>query len=143
MPLPLQIAAEPQGVPLSDRQKDLSIALRLTYLTLAWMTVEGAASVALGVVSKSILLIAFGIDSGIELFSAFLLLWRLRAEAGGKADAARVEAVERRASKWAGYALYALALYVVATSIYGLVVHHAANAQESVWGVAIGVVAAV
>jgi divalent metal cation (Fe/Co/Zn/Cd) transporter len=143
MPVSLQIAAEPQIVLPSDRQKDLRIALRLTYLTLAWMTVEGVSSVALGVVSKSLLLLAFGIDSGIELFSAFILLWRLRAEAGGKADAAKVEVIERRASKWAGYALYALAVYVVATSVYGLLAYHVANTRQSVWGVAIGVVAAV
>lgn len=41
-------------------------------------------------------------DSVIELFSAAVLLWRLRIEASGRADAAIIEAVERRASRLVG-----------------------------------------
>src|SRR5947207_11199287 len=81
------------------RSQDVRLALLLTYITLGWMTVEGAASLLLGWASKSLLLEAFGIDSVIELFSAGVLLWRLRIEASGFADEARVEAVEHRASR--------------------------------------------
>jgi divalent metal cation (Fe/Co/Zn/Cd) transporter len=144
--VPFTIALSPppamSALPAS-RCADVRLALRLTYLTLAWMTVEGVSSVALGVISRSLLLVAFGIDSGIELFSASVLWWRLRVEAGGRADAERIERVERRASKLAGYALFALAIYVVATSAYGMLAHHASDPRESVWGVLIGVVAAV
>lgn len=118
-------------------------ALLLTYLTLGWMTIEGAAAIVLGLLSKSLLLEAFGIDSGVELFSAFVRLWRLRVEASGKADEARVESVERRASKLAGYALYVLALYVLASSAFGLLAHRLTDTHQSVWGILIGVVAAV
>jgi hypothetical protein len=76
------------------------LALLLTYITLGWMTIEGAASLLLGWASKSLLLEAFGIDSIIELFSATVLLWRLRIEASGRADEAQVEAVEHRAFDW-------------------------------------------
>ena len=55
------------------------------------MTIEGAASLLLGWASKSLLLEAFGFDSIIELFSATVLLWRLRIEASGRADEAQVE----------------------------------------------------
>src|SRR5216684_4319343 len=96
--------------PINQRAADLQLALLLTYITLGWMTIEGAASLLLGWASKSLLLEAFGIDSVIELFSAGVLLWRLRIEASGRADEARVEAVERRASKWVGYTLYFLVL---------------------------------
>src|SRR6266702_2097776 len=88
---------------IRERFDDVRLALLLTYITIGWMTVEGAASLLLGWASKSLLLEAFGIDSVIELFSAGVLLWRLRIEASGRADAARVEAVERRASRWVGY----------------------------------------
>src|SRR6267378_2234231 len=87
--------AKPQPV---RRSGDIELALRLTYITLGWMTIEGAASLLLGWVSKSLLLEAFGIDSIIELFSAGVLLWRLQIEARGRADRVRVEAVEHRAS---------------------------------------------
>jgi len=65
-------------------------ALLLTYITLGWMTIEGAASLLLGWTSKSLLLEAFGIDSVIELFSAAVLLWRLRIEASGTATSEHV-----------------------------------------------------
>src|SRR5436190_13006140 len=80
-----------------SRADDLRLALALTYITLGWMTIEGTASLLLGWLSKSLLLEAFGIDSVIELFSAAVLLWRLRVEAGGSASGDHAEAVERRA----------------------------------------------
>src|SRR5882762_6958428 len=98
-----------------ERADDVRLALILTYITLGWMTIEGAASLILGWASRSLLLDAFGIDSLVELFSASVVLWRLHIEAGGRADQSDVALVERRASKWAVYALYALALYVVAS----------------------------
>src|SRR6202171_3740146 len=104
---------EAKSQPIRQRAEDIQLALRLTYITLGWMTIEGAASLLLGWASKSLLLEAFGIDSLIELFSAGVLLWRLRVEAGGTADETRVEAVERRASKRVGYTLYFLVVYVV------------------------------
>ncbi len=79
---------------LDSRARDLKRALLLTYITLGWMTIEGAAALLLGWVSKSLLLEAFGIDSLIELFSGGVLLWRLRVEASGAATAEHVEAVE-------------------------------------------------
>src|SRR5438552_17069036 len=115
---------EAQPQPVRQRSADVQLALRLTYITLGWMTIEGAASLLLGWASKSLLLEAFGIDSVIELFSAGVLLWRLRVEANGSADQRRVEAVEQRASKWVGYTLYFLVLYVVVNSAYGLFLAH-------------------
>jgi len=132
--------SEPQSI--RQRADDVRLALLLTYITLGWMTIEGAASLLLGWVSKSLLLEAFGIDSVIELFSAGVLLWRLQVEARGRADAARVEAVERRASRWVGYTLYFLVLYVVFNSAYGLFfAHRVTDTHESVWGILIGLVA--
>ena len=131
---------KPQSV--RERSQDIQLALRLTYITLVWMVIEGAASLLLGWASKSLLLEAFGIDSVIELFSAGVLLWRLQVEASGRADEARVEGVERRASKWVGYSLYFLVLYVVFNSAYGLfVAHRITDTHESAWGILIGLVA--
>jgi hypothetical protein len=62
---------------IRERFDNVRLALLLTYITIAWMTIEGAASLLLGWASKSLLLEAFGIDSVIELFSAAVLLWRL------------------------------------------------------------------
>ena len=118
----------------------MAVALRLEAVTIAWM-VE-AVCIGAGVAAKSLLLVAFGVDSLVELGSACLLYWRLSREArtvpGGDAS---VEAVERRTAKIGGYLLYALGLYVIVQSIYGL--SHRYSAKESWWGIAITVVAAV
>src|SRR5205823_12710302 len=90
---------------IRERSDDVRLALFLTYITIAWMTIEGAASLLLGWASKSLLLEAFGIDSVVELFSAGVLLWRLKVEANGLANETLVEAVERRAARWVGYSL--------------------------------------
>src|SRR3981081_143891 len=135
----LERPGEPQT---PERADDVRLALLLTHITLGWMTIEGAASLLLGWASKSLLLEAFGIDSVIELFSAGVLLWRLRVEASGRADEARVEAVERSASKWVGYTFHFLVLYVVFNSVYGLfVAYRVTDTHESAWGILIGLVA--
>jgi divalent metal cation (Fe/Co/Zn/Cd) transporter len=126
----------------SSRADNLKRALLLTYITVGWMTIEGAAALLLGWASKSLLLEAFGIDSVIELFSGFVLLWRLRVEASGAASAERAEEVERRAARYVGYSLYALVAYVVLNSGYGLfVAKRITDTHESVWGILIGVIA--
>jgi divalent metal cation (Fe/Co/Zn/Cd) transporter len=63
-------------------------------------------------------LIAFGVDSLIELASAGVLLWRLTIEIRDGAEFS--EAIERRASKMAAALLFILAAYVIATAAYGL-----------------------
>ncbi len=131
-----------RSVEVSSRATDLRIALWLTYITIGWMTIEGAASLLLGWASKSLLLEAFGIDSVIELFSAVVLLWRLRVEASGAASAERAEEVERRAARYIGYSLYALVVYVAFNSGYGLfIAKRITDTHESVWGIVIGLVA--
>lgn len=130
--------------PVRHRSDDVRLALLLTYITLGWMTIEGAAALLLGWASKSLLLEAFGIDSLIELFSGGVLLWRLRVETTGVATSEHVEAVEHRAAKWVGYLLYVLVVYVAFNSGYGLfVAKRITDTHESVWGILIGVVAKV
>jgi divalent metal cation (Fe/Co/Zn/Cd) transporter len=127
-----------------NRAADIRLALLLTYITLGWMTVEGGASLFLGWLSKSLLLEAFGIDSVVELFSAAVLLWRLKVEVRGDAGLERVEAVERRAAKLVGSTLYVLAVYVALNSAYGLFISpRLTDTHESAWGIVIGLVAKV
>src|SRR5260370_20044507 len=86
-------------------------ALRLEALSIVWMIVEAGAAIGAGVLAHSILLMAFGVDSGIELLSAGALYWRLDREARSMpGDDADVERIERRTARFAGWLLYALAL---------------------------------
>lgn len=119
----------------------MQTALRLEVLTIGWMLVEASASIGAGVAAGSVLLLAFGADSVIELISACVLFHRLRKEANGAAhDGEESEALERRASQIAGYLLFALAAYVVLQSGYGLLHRHLA--ETSGLGLAVALVAA-
>src|SRR5947208_6424803 len=128
----------------ATRAEAVRLALQLTYITIGWMTIEGAAALLLGWASKSLLLEAFGIDSVIELFSAAVLLWRLRVEANGVATSEHVDRVERRAARLIGYSLYGLVAYILLNSSYGLfIAKRITDTHESVWGILIGAVAKV
>jgi divalent metal cation (Fe/Co/Zn/Cd) transporter len=116
-------------------------ALKLEALTLAWMVIEASGAIGAGVMARSVLLLAFGADSIIELVSAGLLYRRLSFEANAApGQQEQLEAIEKKTARISGYLLYALALYVVLQSLYGLLHRHTA---ESSWmGLAIAVVAA-
>ena len=78
------------------------------------MVVEAAVALASGVTAGSISLIAFGLDSLIELASAGLLIWRLNVELRRGQSVA--EEAERTASRIGGALLFALAAYIVAAA---------------------------
>jgi divalent metal cation (Fe/Co/Zn/Cd) transporter len=91
-------------------------AFRLEYATLAWMLVEAAVAIWAGAVAASVSLLAFGIDSLIELASAGVLIWRLTVEL--RHGQVFAESAERAASRIAGGLLLALAAYVVAAACW-------------------------
>ena len=55
--------------------------IRLAWFIVVWDLIEGAVAVTAGLAAGSIALIGFGIDSGIEVFAASVVLWQLRAGA--------------------------------------------------------------
>ena len=93
-------------------------AFRLEYLTIGWMVIEAGVAISSGVAARSITLLAFGIDSLIELASACVLIWRLTVELRHGQSVA--ESVERRASRTGGALLFALAAYVVIAAGWSL-----------------------
>ena len=89
-----------QAVNQVDRAALVRQAFWLEYLTLAWMTVEAVVAIGSGVVANSLTLVAFGIDSFIELASACVLVWRLNVEL--RRGEAFAERAEQTASKIGG-----------------------------------------
>ena len=85
--------------------------LLLVAASVAWMVIEGAVSVTAGLEAGSVALLAFGIESFIELGSDITVAWRLSVEQRG-GDAEQVERVERRASRIAAAFLFLLAAYI-------------------------------
>jgi divalent metal cation (Fe/Co/Zn/Cd) transporter len=93
-------------------------AFRLEWFTAGWMLIEAAVAIGSGVVASSLSLVAFGIDSLIELASAGVLLWRLDVEMRRGVEFS--EKVEDRASRIGAVLLFALAAYVLVSAAYGL-----------------------
>ena len=93
-------------------------AFRLEYFTLAWMVIEAGVAIGAGVSARSITLLAFGIDSLIELASAGVLIWRLTVEL--RHGQSFAESAERAASRIGGALLFALSAYVAAAAGWGL-----------------------
>jgi len=93
--------------------------LWLVGATLAYNVVEAGIALAAGAAAESIALLGFGLDSGIEVAAAAVLLWRLRLETRG-ADGERLERAERRVHRFVGGTFLALALYVSGQAVWML-----------------------
>ena len=122
----------------TKRAADLRTGVRVEVFTVVWMVVEAAVSVGAGLLARSALLTAFGIDSVIELVSGAILLWRLAVEARGE-DTEHIERAEHRAAWVVALSLALLCLYVLVTAIYGLVTQ--AHPDSSLAGILISTAA--
>jgi divalent metal cation (Fe/Co/Zn/Cd) transporter len=82
------------------------------------MTIEAVVAIAAGVTAGSLVLIAFGLDSVIELASAGVLMWRLSVELhhGQRFS----ENAERIAARVGGALLFLLATYVTIAAVWHL-----------------------
>jgi divalent metal cation (Fe/Co/Zn/Cd) transporter len=100
-----------------DRATVLRLAKRarmLSWLSLAWMTVEGAVAIAAGLAAGSVALIGFGLDSAIEGFASVIIIWRFT---GHRIHS---HAAEGRAQKLVAVQFFLLAPYVAAESVRAL-----------------------
>jgi divalent metal cation (Fe/Co/Zn/Cd) transporter len=122
---------------LQSRRVLVRQAFFLEYVTVAWMMIEAVVAIGSGVAAHSITLLAFGIDSLIELSSAGVLIWRLTVEL--RRGQSFAEDAERKASRIGGALLFALAAYVVAAAGWSL---WTGRGQEFSWpGLLVSVIA--
>jgi divalent metal cation (Fe/Co/Zn/Cd) transporter len=104
----------------------------LSWLSLFWMTIEGAVAIAAGVAAGSIALVGFGLDSAIEGFASVIIIWRFTGH--------RVfsQVAEERAQRLVAVQFFLLAPYVTFESVRTLV---AGEHPEVSWvgiGLAVG-----
>jgi divalent metal cation (Fe/Co/Zn/Cd) transporter len=121
------------------RTVQVRAGIRVEVITIAWMVVEAAAAIGAGVVARSVLLTAFGLDSVIELVSGGVLLWRLLVEASDRA-LERVERAENRAAWVTGIGLALLCIYVVVLALVALATR--TKPESSLVGIGLSIVAA-
>lgn len=88
-------------------------AITLASVTIAWNVLEAIAAITAGAASQSVGLISFGLDSSIEVASAFVVLWQFR----GGHDEQR----ERVALRAIAISFFALAAYAGLQALVNLV----------------------
>lgn len=118
----------------TGRDRAARTALALVAATLAYNVVEAVIALASGVAADSIALLGFGLDSGIEIGAAAIVLWRLSLETRG-VTGERLERAERRAHRFVGVAFLALAAWVSFQAVWGLA--RADAPRESLVGIAL------
>lgn len=124
-----QLAGDPTW--LADARR----ARLLAWISLGWMTVEGAVGIAAGVAAGSIALVGFGLDSAIEGFASIIVIWRF---SGSRTLS---ETAERRAQKLVALSFLLLAPYVAVVATRDLVT---GSHPDTSWiGIALAVVSLV
>ena len=120
--------------PVISRERYAELAARvrlLSWLSLAWMTVEGAVALAAGFAASSIALVGFGLDSVIEGAASVIIVWRFT----GSRTFSRT--AETRAQKLVAIQFFILAPYITIESIRALI--DGEHAQTSWVGIGLAV----
>jgi divalent metal cation (Fe/Co/Zn/Cd) transporter len=99
-----------------DRYEHLAGRVKLlSWLSLVWMTVEGAVAIGAGIVAGSIALVGFGLDSAIEGFASVIVIWRFTGRRVFSHEA------EERAQRLVAVQFFLLAPYVAVESTRALI----------------------
>jgi divalent metal cation (Fe/Co/Zn/Cd) transporter len=88
----------------------------LSYATIGYNTLEAIGSLVAGLLSGSVALVGFGIDSVIEVIASVAAQWRLRIDA----DLSRRSVSEVLTLRIVGWCFAALAVYVTVDSVKSL-----------------------
>ena len=105
------------------------LARLLSWLTLAWMGIEGGAAIGAAVAAGSVALLGFGLDSGIEAMASIIVIWRFTGTRLASATS------ERRAQQMVAVSFYLLAPYIAAEAIRALATGD--RAETSIIGLAL------
>ncbi len=92
-------------------------ARQLSWLSLAYMSAEGAVAITAAILAGSVALLGFGLDSVIEGLASLIIIWRFT---GSRTLS---EAAEQRAQKAVAITFFLLAPYIAGDAIYALVNH--------------------
>jgi divalent metal cation (Fe/Co/Zn/Cd) transporter len=89
---------------------------RLEYATTVWNCTEAIVAIVTGLAANSLALVAFGLDSCVEVFASVVVLWHL-----GGADEEADPRRARRAVRLIAAAFAVLGLYLLAQAVRGFV----------------------
>ncbi len=110
----LPASAPGDGEP-RERDRLIRHAKALSWLSLVWMTVEGAVAITAALLAGSVALLGFGIDSAIEGLASVVVIWRFT---GPRRLSDHAEA---RAQKAVAVSFFLLAPYIAQDAIRTLI----------------------
>ena len=96
-------------------ERSIGHAKALSWLSLAWMTVEGAVGITAALIAGSVALLGFGLDSVIEGVASVVVIWRFTGSRRMSDEA------ERRAQKLVAVSFFLLAPYIAQDAIRALI----------------------
>ena len=99
----------------ADWLKLARLARLLSWLTLAWMGIEGGVAIGAAIAAGSVALLGFGLDSGIEAIASVIVIWRFTGSRLASATS------ERRAQRLVAVSFFLLSPYIAAEAIHALV----------------------
>jgi divalent metal cation (Fe/Co/Zn/Cd) transporter len=103
-----------------DHRRHLRRAFQLEYITIAWNTLEGLVAIIAGVTAGSVALVAFGLDSSVEVFASIVVVLELRgADRSG----------ERRALRLIGVGYLVVGVYVAWDTVTSIASGHRPDAS--------------
>ena len=124
MTTPVQLAIAPAATHASTpaaqtdqhtRDRLIRRAKLLSWLSLGWMTIEGAVAVTAAILASAVALLGFGIDSGIEVLASMIIIWRFTGSRRLSDHA------EQHAQKLVAISFFLLAPYIAHDAIRTLV----------------------
>ena len=108
-------------------------AFWLAWVSLAWMTIEGAVGLAAGIMAGSIALLAWALGSAVEGMASLIVIWRF---SGGRTASANAE---RLAQHGIAVSFWLLAPFIAAEALASLIGGH--RPETSYLGIALTAVA--
>jgi divalent metal cation (Fe/Co/Zn/Cd) transporter len=98
-----------------DWRRLARLARLLSWLTLAWMGIEGGVAIGAAIIAGSTALLGFGLDSGIEAMASVIVIWRFTGTRLASATS------ERRAQQLVAVSFFLLAPYIAAEAVRALI----------------------
>jgi divalent metal cation (Fe/Co/Zn/Cd) transporter len=108
-------AAEPDAGELAERNRLIRRAKVLSWLSLAYMSVEGAVGIGAAMLAGSVALLGFGLDSAVEALASIIVIWRFTGTRRLSAHA------EERAQRLVAISFFLLAPYIAQDALRALV----------------------
>ena len=119
------------ALPLAGRELLIRRIKLLSWLSLIWMTLEGAIGTIAGITSNSIALIGYGLDSSITGVASLVIIWRFTG------DRLTSPAAERQAQKVVAISFFLFAPYIAVEATHRLLTVDKAQASWIGIGLAI------